>query len=39
MTTQTRTQIVCLFAALICGFVTIGTSIAPAIGPAAALLV
>ena len=38
MTQYARTQIVSAFAAVICAFVTIGISVAPAVGPAAALI-
>ena len=38
MSTNARTQIACLFAAVFCAFITVGTSVAPAIPAAAAYL-
>jgi hypothetical protein len=38
MTIATRHQFTALVAALFCAFVTVGTSVAPAIAPAANLL-
>jgi hypothetical protein len=38
MTPYARTQILSVFAALICAFITIGTSVAPAVAPAAAII-
>ena len=38
MNLSTRNQIVSAFAAIVCAFITIGISIAPAIAPAAGLV-
>jgi hypothetical protein len=38
MTQYARTQILSAFAAIICAFITIGISVAPAVAPAAALI-
>jgi hypothetical protein len=38
MTQYARTQILSAFAAVICAFITIGISVAPAVAPAAALI-
>lgn len=38
MNLSTRNQIVSAFAAVVCAFITIGISIAPAIAPAAGLV-
>ncbi len=38
MTQYARTQILSAFAAVICAFITIGISVAPAVGPAAGLI-
>jgi hypothetical protein len=38
MTQYARTQILSVFAALVCAFITIGISIAPAVAPAAAIV-
>jgi hypothetical protein len=38
MTQYARTQIVSAFAAVLCAVITIGISIAPAVGPAAAIV-
>ena len=38
MTQYARTQIVSAFAAVLCGVITIGISIAPAVAPAAAIV-
>jgi hypothetical protein len=38
MTQYARTQILSVFAAVICAFITIGTSVAPAVVPAAAII-
>ncbi len=33
MTTTTRTHFTALFAAVVCAFLTVGTSVAPAVSP------
>jgi len=38
MTQYARTQILSAFAAVICAFITIGVSVAPAVAPAAAII-
>jgi hypothetical protein len=38
MTTAPRTQFTAIFAALVCAFMTIGFSVAPAVSPIAAYL-
>jgi hypothetical protein len=38
MTLSSRTQFASLFAAIVCAFVTIGTSVAPAIATASTLV-
>jgi hypothetical protein len=38
MTQYARTQILSAFAAVICAFITIGISVAPAVAPAASLI-
>ena len=38
MAQYARTQILSVFAAVICAFITIGTSVAPAIAPAASII-
>jgi hypothetical protein len=38
MTQYARTQILSAFAAVICAFITIGISVAPAVAPATAII-
>jgi hypothetical protein len=38
MTKNTNSQVVSLFAALVCTFITIGMSVAPAVAPLAAIV-
>jgi hypothetical protein len=38
MTQYARTQVLSAFAAVICAFITIGISVAPAVAPAAAII-
>jgi hypothetical protein len=38
MTQYARTQIVSAFAAVVCAFITIGISVAPAVAPASGLV-
>jgi hypothetical protein len=38
MTQYARTQILSAFAAVVCAFITIGISVAPAVAPAAAYI-
>jgi hypothetical protein len=38
MTLTSRNQIVSVFAAVVCAFITVGMSIAPAVGPVASLV-
>jgi hypothetical protein len=38
MTQSSRNQIVSIFAAVVCAFITIGMSVAPAVAPVASLV-
>ena len=38
MTTAPRTQLTAIFAAVVCAFITIGFSVAPAVAPVASYL-
>lgn len=38
MTTAPRTQLTAIFAAIVCAFITIGFSVAPAVAPVASYL-